>query len=64
MATRYDYNGVEDFVKDRAFNSHIVLKAAIGNDLLFGQILRNVMKHAFHCGSVHAGAEIIEQEFE
>jgi hypothetical protein len=54
MAVKYDYKNLDDFIKDRARDTHIGLKAAVNNEVLFGQIIRNVMKHAFRCGVVHA----------
>ena len=64
MATRYEYENLDDFIKDRAWDTHIGLKAAVNDDVLFGQIVRNVMKHAFRCGVVHSGGELINPEYE
>jgi hypothetical protein len=64
MATRYDYENIDEFIKDRAMETHIGLKAAASNEVLFGQIIRNVMKHAFKCGVVHAGGEVINTKYE
>ena len=64
MTTRYDYENIDDFIKDRAMDTHIRLKSVVNNEVLFGQIIRNVMKHAFKCGVVHAGGEIINTKYE
>lgn len=55
MAAKYDYDSVDDFVKDRAFETHVALKGAVGSEVKFGQILRNVMKHAYLCGEFSKG---------
>jgi hypothetical protein len=64
MAPRYDYESLDEFIKDRAMENHIGLKAAVRDEVLFGQIIRNVMKHAFRCGVVHAGGEVINPNYE
>ena len=64
MSVRYDYENLDEFIKDRAMETHIGLKAAVSNEVLFGQIVRNVMKHAFRCGVVHAGGEVINPNYE
>jgi hypothetical protein len=63
MTTKYDYESAEEFVKDRAFDTHIGLKSCVNNELLFGNILRNELKHAFQCGIVNAGGEIKDSEY-
>jgi len=64
MATRYDYENLDEFVKDRAMETHLGLRAAHGNEALFGQIVRNVLKHAFQCGAVYAGGDVITTKYE
>lgn len=64
MATRYDYDNVEEFIKDRALGTHSALKSVAYNEVLFGQILRNVMKHAFECGVVYSGGQIKKGDYE
>ena len=64
MSVIYDYENLDEFIKDRAMGTHISLKAAVSNEVLFGQIVRNVMKHAFRCGVVHAGGEVINPDYE
>lgn len=64
MDVRYEYDSVEDFVKDRGFPTHVALKEARCNDVLFGQIIRNVMKHAFECGVVYSGGQIKKGGYE
>jgi len=64
MTTRYDYKSVEEFIEDRSLASHVGLKAAINNELLFGQILRNVMKHAFLCGEFSKGDATPDAKYE
>jgi hypothetical protein len=64
MTTKYDYESVEEFVKDRAFTTHTGLKSVVNDELLFGQIIRNVLKHAFQCGVVNAGGKIKDNDYE
>jgi hypothetical protein len=64
MNVRYKYDDVDEFVKDRSFETHRALKAALNDDFRFGQILRNVMKHAFECGVTHAGGKINDDKYE
>jgi hypothetical protein len=64
MTAKYDYESLDEFIKDRAMDTHLGLKAAAGNEVLFHDIIRNVMKHAFQCGVVHAGGEIINSNYE
>lgn len=60
---RYDYDSLDEFISDRSFESHIGLKAA-NSELLFGQILRNIMKHAFECGVVYQGGDKPDGKYE
>jgi len=64
MTTRYEYDTVDDFIKDRALPTHTALKGVRNDDVLFGQIIRNVMKHAFECGVVYSGGQIKKGDYE
>lgn len=62
--TRYKYDSLDEFIEDRALPTHMALKDKAHSHLEFGQILRNVMKHAFNCGIVYAGQKIEQEDFE
>jgi len=49
MPVRYKYNDADELIADRSWETHMSLNAA-RNEVLFGQILRNVMRHSFECG--------------
>ena len=64
MTVRYKYDSLDEFIEDRALPTHMAIRDIRHSDVQLGQIIRNVMKHAFKCGIVYAGGQIEKGDWE